>query len=100
MSSKDDNLLAALGKATESISKEKQVASAGEKATQEVIQKAKSKANIAYNIRLSEEDSEIIEDLIFDVRKKFRKRLSSADIVRIALRTMSEATKKDPLKFL
>ena len=101
-SSADDNLLNALSQATKNVPKGDNSTQepAGKKITQSVVKKEKEKANIPYNIRLSQSDSEIIEEMILTLRKKGRRRASSADVVRVALRCLSKEAKSNPLKYL
>ena len=95
----DSALLSAINIATKPAEGFKQKP-AGHSAVKKVIEQENKKATEAYNIRLSQVDAQIIEDMITIMRQKGKKRASSADVVRVALRTMTDDVKNDPILYL
>ena len=95
----DSDLLSQLAKATQNSTNGKQ-APAGSKAVKDVIDKHKLQATNAYNIRLSDTDTDIIESLVDSLRANGHRRASSADAVRVALRSLSKEALKNPKQFL
>ncbi len=95
----DAALLAQLSKATEKAPHNSQ-APAGSNAVKNVIEKHEGKAVNPYNIRLSDADAEIIENLVDALRANGHRRASAADAVRVALRALPADAQKNPQDLL
>lgn len=80
---------------------------AGKEATQNAIIKLEkekkieeSKATENFAVRLSAKDAEIIRDVMRRLFEQRKKTVTASDSIRVALRSLSDQAKKDPLSYL